>query len=119
MRNSRHRTRQRLPSRSSISHRPTAPWILATLLVLVTLAVFWQVHSHEFVLWDDNVNVFEIRRLRSVTLRQYSRLLAYALRPSLYSHHLHAVGCDGCGVPWIPPQPAHWLSHFILNSFIA
>ena len=31
---------------------------IAVLLVVITVAVFWQVHDHEFV-WDDDVNVYE------------------------------------------------------------
>jgi len=28
-------------------------------LILAPLVVFWQVHSHEFVLWDDPENLLE------------------------------------------------------------
>ena len=48
----------------------TASWIsrtIVTVLSLVTIAVFWQVHNHEFVVWDDNVHVFENPYLNPVT----------------------------------------------------
>jgi len=56
MRDIRHSKRQRLPSASSAYHRDLASWLphaVATLLILVTFVVFWQVHSYEFVLWDE------------------------------------------------------------------
>ena len=62
MRDITHRTRQRFPSGSYASNRRTASWIphaVATILVLVPLAVFWQVHSYEFVLWDDGLHIYE------------------------------------------------------------
>jgi Flp pilus assembly protein TadD len=40
---------------------------VAILLILVTLAVFWQVHSHEFVLWDDGLHVYENPYLQALT----------------------------------------------------
>ena len=40
---------------------------MATLLILVTLAVFWQVHRHEFVLWDDGLHVYENPYLQALT----------------------------------------------------
>jgi protein O-mannosyl-transferase len=43
-------------------------WKVVFLLICTPLVVFWQVHSHEFVLWDDNLNVFANPALRSVTL---------------------------------------------------
>ena len=67
MRDSRHRTRQRLPSRPSTYNSLTVPWLLAILLVLVTLAVFWQVQTSEFVLWDDGLHIFENPYLHSLT----------------------------------------------------
>jgi hypothetical protein len=36
--------------------------------MVVTLAVFWPVHSHEFVLWDDHRNISENPALHSFTL---------------------------------------------------
>src|SRR5215831_20227661 len=69
-RHSTHRARQRFPSGSSASDGDTASWMphtVATLLLLVTLAVFWQVHSHEFVLWDDGLHVYENPYLQALT----------------------------------------------------
>lgn len=43
------------------------------LLVLVTVAAFSEVRHAEFVLWDDNVNVFENPYLQSVTLQNVLR----------------------------------------------
>jgi len=31
---------------------------IAVLLIVITVAVFWQVHDHEFG-WDDDINVYE------------------------------------------------------------
>src|SRR5438093_189471 len=70
MRDSTHRARQRFPSGSSAANRDTASWIpyaVATLLPLVTLAVFWQVQGHEFVLWDDGLHVYENPYLQALT----------------------------------------------------
>src|SRR6266851_5816505 len=70
LRHSTHRARQRFPSGSSAPNRDIASWIphtVAALLVLVTLAVFWQVHSHEFVLWDDGLHVYENPYLQALT----------------------------------------------------
>ena len=78
MRDSRHRTRQHLPSRPSIYHRLTAPWLLAILLVLVTVAVLWQVQSSEFVLWDDGLHIFENPYLHSLT---WHNILAFWREP--------------------------------------
>jgi tetratricopeptide (TPR) repeat protein len=41
---------------------------VATLLILATLAVFWQVHSHAFVLWDDGLHVYDNPYLQTFTL---------------------------------------------------
>src|SRR5437899_8893404 len=70
MRDSRHRARQRFPSGSSAPNRATASWLpytVATLLILVTLAVFWQVHSHAFMLWDDGLHVYDNPYLQALT----------------------------------------------------
>ena len=70
MRDITHRARQRFSPASSAHNRATAPWIphaVAILLVLVTLAVFGQVRSAEFVLWDDGLHVFENPYLQSLT----------------------------------------------------
>src|SRR5215470_15448203 len=70
LRHSTHRAHQGSSSGASASSRDTASWIphtVATLLVLVTLAVFWQVHGHEFVLWDDGLHVYENPYLQALT----------------------------------------------------
>ena len=70
MRDSTHRARQRFPSGSSAANRDTASWLpyaVATCLALVTLAVFWQVQGHAFVLWDDGLNVYENPYLQALT----------------------------------------------------
>jgi protein O-mannosyl-transferase len=73
MRDLRHSTngvRQLFPFGASAPNRDTASWIphtVATLLILVTLAVFWQVHGHEFVLWDDGLHVYENPYLQALT----------------------------------------------------
>ena len=70
MRDITHRAGQRFSSASSAHNRDTAPWIpyaVAILLILVTLAVFGQVRSAEFVLWDDGLHVFENPYLQSLT----------------------------------------------------
>src|SRR5215510_7315142 len=56
------RAHQRFPAGASAAHRDTASWppyTVATLLILVTLAVFWQVQGHAFVLWDDGLHVYD------------------------------------------------------------
>jgi len=81
MRDITHRTRQRFSSSSSASNRNTISWIphaAATLLVLVTLAIFWQVHGYEFVLWDDGLHVFENPYLQSLT---FNNILAFWREP--------------------------------------
>jgi tetratricopeptide (TPR) repeat protein len=54
------------------------PRILVCLLILTPLVVFWQVHSHEFVLWDDPENVSENPYLQALTL---DHLLAFWRAP--------------------------------------
>ena len=44
----------------------------------MTLAVFWQVHSSEFVLWDDGLHVFENPYLHSLT---WNNILAFWREP--------------------------------------
>src|SRR5262245_38429701 len=70
MRDSTHRARQRFPSSSFAANRDTASWLpyaVAALLALVTLAVFWQVYGHAFVLWDDGLHVYENPYLQALT----------------------------------------------------
>ncbi len=67
------------PSLSSFYlSRLTAPWLLAILLVLVTLAVLWQVQNSEFVLWDDGLHIFENPYLHSLT---WHNILAFWREP--------------------------------------
>src|SRR5215510_13348076 len=76
-----HRTRQRFPSGSSASDRVTAsriPYAVAALLLLVTLAIYWQVPSYEFVQWDDVLHVFENPYLQSLT---FENILAFWREP--------------------------------------
>src|SRR5215831_12338620 len=70
MRDITHRARQRCPSGSPAANRDTGPrtsYVVATLLVLVTLVVFGQVYSHEFVLWDDGLHIYENPYLQTLT----------------------------------------------------
>src|SRR5207237_9667016 len=70
MRDIRHSKRQRSASASSAYHRDLASWLphaVATLLILMTFVVFWQVHSYEVVLWDDGLHVFENAYFQSLT----------------------------------------------------
>src|SRR5262244_3450109 len=72
MRDITHRARQRFSSAPSAHNRATAAWIphvVAILLGLVTLAIFGQVRSAEFVLWDDGLHVFENPYLQSLTFK--------------------------------------------------
>src|SRR5215813_14078169 len=75
------RTRQRFPAGSSASNRGTAsriPYAVAALLLLVTLVVFWQVPSYEFVHWDDVLNIFENPYLQALT---FDNILAFWREP--------------------------------------
>src|SRR5262249_44735531 len=45
---------------------------------LVTLAVFWQVNSYEFVLWDDGLHIYENPYLQSLT---FDNILAFWREP--------------------------------------
>ena len=72
---------------------------IVLLLMVVPLAIFWPVHSHEFVLWDDNKTIADNPALRSFTL---DHLLAFWRAPicrTLYSPHVYAVGADRRRVP--------------------
>ena len=65
-----HRAHHRFPVGSSVAHRDTAAWLPtagATLLILATLAVFWQVQGHGFVLWDDGLHVYDNPYLQAFT----------------------------------------------------
>ena len=83
------------------------PRIVVCLLLLTPLAVFWQVHSHEFVLWDDNVNVFENPAFRSVTL---DNILDFWRTP--YAHLYIPITYTLWAVTavvsrWVTPQPTN------------
>ena len=43
--------------------------IIAAILFLLTIAVFWPVLGADFVRWDDNVSIFENRNLGPVSPR--------------------------------------------------
>ena len=76
MRDITHRARQRFSSASSAHNRDIASWIpyaVAFLLLFVTLAVFGQVRSAEFVLWDDGLHVFEYPYIQSLTFDKIGR----------------------------------------------
>jgi len=47
-------------------------------LILTTFVVFWQVHSYEFVLWDDGLHVFENPYFQSLT---FNNILAFWREP--------------------------------------
>src|SRR5262245_29030374 len=70
MRDLTHRAHQRFPTGSSATNRDTASWLpyaVATLLILVTLAVFWQIQGHDFVMWDDGLHVYDNPYLQALT----------------------------------------------------
>src|SRR5437016_13162310 len=94
MRDIRHSKRQRLPSASSAYHRDLASWLpyaVATFLILMTFVVFWQVHSYEFVLWDDGQDVFENPYCQSLT---FNNILAFWREP--YAELYIQVGRASC-----------------------
>src|SRR5215831_3407412 len=71
MRDITHWIRQGFASRGADAFRCPVSWlprILVCLLILTPLVVFWQVHSHEFVLWDDPENISENPYLQALTL---------------------------------------------------
>src|SRR6516165_218968 len=75
------RARQRFPAGASAAHRDTASWLpytVAILLTLVTLAVFWQVQGHAFVLWDDGLHVYDNPYLQALT---FDNVLAFWCAP--------------------------------------
>src|SRR5215471_362940 len=81
MRDSTHRAHQRFPAGSSAADRDTAfcpPYTVATLLILMTLAVFWQVQGHAFVLWDDGLHVYDNPYLQALT---FDNVLAFWRAP--------------------------------------
>jgi Flp pilus assembly protein TadD len=117
------RTRQRFPAGSSASKRGTAsriPYAVAALLLLVTLVVFWQVPSYEFVQWDDVLNIFENPYLQSLT---FDNILAFWREPyaelyipltytfwGLTAAVSRAVTAHATGGPRLDPQFFHTLN---------
>jgi tetratricopeptide (TPR) repeat protein len=86
----------------------TASWIARTIVIvlsLVTIAVFWQVHNHEFVVWDDNVHVFDNPYLNPVT---FDHILALWRAPyaHLYIPLTYTLWAMTAVVSrWITPNP--------------
>jgi tetratricopeptide (TPR) repeat protein len=80
-------------------------WGIMLLLIVVTLAVFWPVHSHEFILWDDNKTVYENPALRSFTL---DHLLRFWRAPhmELYIPFTYMLWALTAAVSrWVTQQP--------------
>src|SRR6266581_1191462 len=108
MRDIRHSKRQRLPSASSAYHRDLASWLphaVATLLILMTFVVFWQVHSYEFVLWDDGLHVFENPYFQSLT---FDNILAFWRKPyeELYIPLTYTLwALTAAGSRWVTASP--------------
>jgi hypothetical protein len=78
---------------------------MVLLLLVVTLAVFWSVHSHEFVLWDDNKTIYDNPALRSCTL---DHLLRFWRAPhmELYIPFTYMLWAVTAAVSrWVTPQP--------------
>jgi tetratricopeptide (TPR) repeat protein len=78
---------------------------MVLLLLVVTLAVFWSVHRHEFVLWDDNKTVYDNPALRSFTL---DHLLRFWRAPHMdlyipFTYLLWAL--TAAGSRWVTPPP--------------
>src|SRR2546429_6894698 len=108
MRDITHWIRQRSTYRGADSPRYPVSWfphILMFLLICTTLVVFWPVHSHEFVRWDDDKNVFENPALRSLTL---DHLLSFWRTPyaHLYIPFTYTLWALTAAVSrWVTPQP--------------
>src|SRR5262245_4552771 len=118
MRDITHRAHQRFPAGSSAANRDTAfcpPYTVATLLILVTLAVFWQVQGHAFVLWDDGLHVYENPYLQPLT---FDNIKAFWRKPyaELYmplTYTLWALtAAVARGVSPSPPGDAPFTPHF-------
>src|SRR5262245_26440264 len=81
------------------------PWGRVLLLIVVPLAVFWPVLSHEFVLWDDNKTVYENPALRSFTLDHFLRFWR-APHMELYIPCTYMLWAVTAAVSrWVRPQP--------------
>jgi hypothetical protein len=108
MRDITHWTRQRSVSHGADSPRYPVSWLLRIvvfLLIFTPLVVFWPVHSHEFVLWDDDKHVFENPALRSITLDHF---LSFWRAPyaNLYIPFTYTLWALTAAVSrWVTPQP--------------
>ena len=81
-------------------------WGTVLLVLVVPLAIFWPVHSHEFVLWDDNKTIYENPALRSFTL---DHLLRFWRAPhmELYIPCTYMLWAVTAAVSrWVAPPPA-------------
>src|SRR5215510_4434661 len=109
MRDITQRTRQRSTSHAADSSRCPVVWLrylIVCFLLCMPLLVFWQAYSHEFVLWDDNVNVFENPALRSVT-RDHILDFWRAPYAHLYIPFTYTVWALTAEVSrWVMPHPA-------------
>ena len=90
--------------------------LLALLLVGITLVIFWPVHGHQFVVWDDQVNVYENPYLDPVTPSKvlhfwkapYENLyvpLTYTLWAGIASLTKHTAA--QASAPTLDPSPFH------------
>jgi protein O-mannosyl-transferase len=81
------------------------PWAIVLLLMVVTLAVFWLVHSHEFLLWDDHRNIYENPTLHSFTR---DHILSFWRAPymDLYIPVTYILWALTAALSrWVSPQP--------------
>ena len=81
------------------------PRAIMLLLMVVTLAVFWPVHSHEFLLWDDHRNIYENPALHSFTL---DHIFSFWRAPymDLYIPCTYILwGLTAVVSRWVSPQP--------------
>ena len=93
-------------------------WGIVLLLIVVTLAVFWPVHSHEFILWDDNRTVYENPALRSFTLEHILRFWR-APHMELYIPFTYMLWALTAAVSrWVTQQPTGgaWLDSQLFHS---
>jgi tetratricopeptide (TPR) repeat protein len=86
--------------------------LFAGLLVAACAAVYWGVWEHEFVLWDDNANIYENplvvpgpeRSLERIWLEPYRRMYL----PLVYS--TAAIGAAFFGLHPLQVEPVAWAS---------
>ncbi len=91
-----------------MTHRPglQRSHTIVLLLSLVTLVVFCLVYGHAFVLWDDNVNVYENPFLNPVSLEH---VLAFWRAPyaHLYIPFTYTLWALTAAISWrLPPDAA-------------